>query len=89
MSAVDRRPPRSAFFELSGASTRELVRNKKGPFSILLMVGFVSCARVGQFFASPAQIAQAGRRLSGAHRDTASSKSFPEMLTRREWFLSL
>lgn len=41
MSTVDRRPPRSAFVELSAASAKELLRNKKGSFSILFMVGFL------------------------------------------------
>lgn len=47
MSAVQSDTPRSAFVELSSASAKELVRNKKGSFSILFMVGFLFLLIVG------------------------------------------
>lgn len=47
MSTTDRYKPRSAFIELSSASAKELVRNKKGSFSILFLVGFLFLIIVG------------------------------------------
>lgn len=43
--------PRSAFRELSSASAKELVRNRKGSFSIVFMVGFLFALIVGLNFA--------------------------------------
>jgi len=52
MSAVNvgapvRRGPRSAFLELSAANAKELLRDKKGSFSILFMVGFLFVLMLG------------------------------------------